>query len=357
VLHAEGPLPLPRAVDYLLQACKGLAMAHAAGIVHGQLDTSRLLLARRGAFETLKVIDFPTLGAAPAELLGEGSPPRSQRGDPAPEVLRRAAPIDGRADVWSLGAVLFELVSGRPALTSTAGSAELGQDVALSPALRRIIARCLQPDPTQRFPDVDELAAELLPLTTLNEVFRGSLTGSFSRQMMMAAAAQAHAEATAARSAPPRAHRWRTHLERLRSHLPELGWQARWRVFEQTWQRVAPEELTLQRALTVAGGALLIGLACARLGHVRLVPPPGAPAPERSITTAALEPDPAPAAGLAPAVAPVERPPLGSAASVAVEAPGGGPALIRPPRPASTAAKHRRHQKRRSARRAPIAHQ
>jgi serine/threonine-protein kinase len=339
VLRAEGPLPLPRAVDYVLQACKGLAMAHAVGIVHGQLDASRLLLARRGAFETLKVIDFPTLGVAPAE-----------RGYLAPEVIGGAAPVGARADVWSLGAVLFELVSGRPALTPAAASTELAHDdAALSPALRRIIARCLQPDPALRFADVDELAAELLPLTTLNEVFRGSLTGSFSRQMVMAAAAQARAEATLERSAPSRTRAWRAALARLRSHLPELAWQARWQALEQTWKQIAPEGPTLQGALTGAGGALLIGLACAGLGHVRLVPPPSARAAALTVTPAALQPIALPELPSEPA--PEDAAPVESAGASAVGAPGADQAAVEPPKRASAAAKHRRHQKVRSTRR------
>ena len=198
LVGSQGPLPIPRAVEYVLQACKGLAVAHAAGIVHGQLHPSRLLLARQGEFETLKVIEFPTLELAPAE-----------RGEAylAPEVASGQPEVDRRADVWSLGAVLYELVTGRAALSPGSGAAlshgnaeqplapdDLqADDAALSPALRAIISRCLQPDPEQRYLDVEALASELLPLTTMNEVFRGSLTGSFSRQMMMAAAAQARA--------------------------------------------------------------------------------------------------------------------------------------------------------------------
>ncbi|HEU4581135.1 MAG TPA: serine/threonine-protein kinase [Polyangiaceae bacterium] len=302
VLRAEGPPPLPRAVDYVLQACKGLAMAHAAGVVHAQLDTRRLLLARRGAFETLKVIDFPTLGVAAADA------PYL-----APEVIGGVLPGDGRADVWSLGAVLFELVSGRPALSSASASAEIDDKAALSPALRRIIARCLQPDPAQRFGDVDELAAELLPLTTLNEVFRGSLTGSFSRQMMIAAAARARAEASVERRAPARGQVRRARLTRVRSRLPQLDWRAGWRALDRSWTRAVPEGPPLQRAALGIGAGLLIALATsAGLGHVRLVPPARVPAPR--IALEAL-PERAPEA-----LPPLELAPVPGGAPVAGEA-------------------------------------
>jgi serine/threonine-protein kinase len=341
LLHSEGPLPLARAVDYVLQACKGLAMAHAAGVVHGQLDTHRLLLARRGAFETLKVMEFPTLGIAPA-----------QRGYLAPEVIRQAAPIDARADVWSLGAVLFELVSGRPALTSPASAAELAhEDAPSSPALRRIIARCLQPDPEQRFSDVDELAAELLPLTTLNEVFRGSLTGSFSRQMMMAAAAQAHAEARVERRAPLRTPAWAARAERLRSRLAQRDWRAPWRAAEQTWKQLSPGEPTLPQALAAAGGALLIGLACAGLGHARLVPPPGPRAPALAVEAAAVPPAAVPAPDLLTEPAPAQGSAGESAVPEAVEGASAEASAVEAPKQPSAALKHRRHRNSGSARR------
>lgn len=287
VLRAEGPLRLPRAVDYVLQACKGLAVAHAAGIVHGQLDTSRLLLARRGEFETLKVIDFPTLDLTPAAR-------------------------DRRTDVWSLGAVLCELVTGRPELAS--------DDVGLSPALRQIIVRCLQPEPAQRFADVGELAAELLPLTTLNEVFRGSLTGSFSRQMMMAAAASARAESGEERAAPPPEPAWRERMRRLRASWPEFAWQERWRGLEQTWQQIVPEGPPLPRALGGAGAAALIALGCAWLGRVQLIPPPRPRAPAAIVASSA------------PAAAPVAleaAPELSRAATTAAaEPPGAVPETV-----------------------------
>ncbi|MEY2930893.1 MAG: hypothetical protein RL033_1642 [Pseudomonadota bacterium] len=336
VLRAEGPLPVPRAVDYVLQACKGLAVAHAVGIVHRQLHPSRLLLARRGEFETLKVIDFPTLVEPGAE----------QRTYLAPEVMSEPLAADRRADVWSLGAVLYELVTGRSAFapaalaTATAQSDRAQKEAELSPTLRGIIARCLQPDPAQRFADVEELAAELLPLTTMNEVFRGSLTGSFSRQMMMAAAAQARAAASVQKH--PRSQQGRDGQrhkgqgsERARWHsawaaLPLRRWPERWRELARRWQeQMPPGGPALSHALVAAGG-LLFGLACIWWGQVTLMPPPPSQRVSalRAAPAAALAPsgsDPALAASPEPLAAAEPMADVGVAEPVVV-----GPAAVEP---------------------------
>jgi hypothetical protein len=270
LLHSEGKLSVARAVDYVLQACKGLAVAHAAGIVHRSVQPRSLFVARRGEFETLKLIDFSTGSDASAAAIAPAESAPASRAVPeqtqhlAPEVILGDPGVDQRADVWSLGAVLYELVTGRPA--STDGQQRdlpVAEDLALSPSLRRIIARCLQPDCSQRFQNVDELAAELLPLTTMNEVFRGSLTGSFSRQMFMAAAAQAQASAVLA--ARPRPRSWGEQLAaRVQSAMPPLE-----------WQRLRPRlpRAALEQSAVVAGTLLVVALGTA-MGDLTLVPPP-----------------------------------------------------------------------------------
>lgn len=296
LLRAGGPLPVPRAVDYVLQACKGLAVAHAAGIVHGQLHPGRLLLARRGEFETLKVIDFPTMAVAAAE-----------RGPAylAPE-LASGGSADRRADVWSLGAVLYELVTGRSAFPPAAASAAIANDAlayddpALTPALRSILSRCLQPEPEQRFADVEALAAELMPLTTMNEVFRGSLTGSFSRQMMMAAAAQARAAASSAAQARSQPSGWRARLLAVPASLQR--WTERWRVLDRRWQERKPAGAPALPLVLGGAALLLLGVGSAALGDLTLRPPPPAPEVAPEVAVAALSPAPEAPASPEPSV-------------------------------------------------------
>jgi serine/threonine-protein kinase len=219
ILQAHGPLPEARAVEYALQVCKALAVAHASGIVHRKIKPDSLFLARRRDFEALRVLDFfedENAGRAHAKKLPSSLPASPYL---APEVIRCDASVDRRADIWSIGVTLYELITGTthletfsletfPLETSPLQTLPLErrtyrsdpslpaaqpQQPVLSAAIRMVIMRCMQADPVHRYQSVDELAAALIPLTTLTEVFRGNLTGVFSRQMLAAASAQARA--------------------------------------------------------------------------------------------------------------------------------------------------------------------
>ncbi|MEZ4314973.1 MAG: serine/threonine-protein kinase [Polyangiaceae bacterium] len=121
LLQRRGPLPVPLAVDYVLEACEALAEAHAAGIVHRDLKPSNLFLARR-ADETdiVKVLDFGISKQITPEAL-QSSPSLTRTtdvfGSPtymSPEQLKASRDVDTRADLWALGVILFELISGAP---------------------------------------------------------------------------------------------------------------------------------------------------------------------------------------------------------------------------------------------------
>jgi serine/threonine protein kinase len=212
LLETEGPLPVARAVECVLQVCEALTVAHTAGITHRDIKPQNLFLARHGRFETLKILDFgiaedtaPSSGSCPTEapeaVDGEGSapPPAPVYGTPsymAPERVRNDADADHRSDIWSVGVVLHELVTGR-GVFDAASIAEtcafivsdepiaLERNLAILPAsLRSIIARCLERDPERRYQSVEELAAALAPLATMHERFRGRSTGEFSRHLI-----------------------------------------------------------------------------------------------------------------------------------------------------------------------------
>ena len=176
VLAIDGPLPVERAVDYLLQACVGIADAHALGIVHRDIKPVNLFLTTRSdGSELVKVLDFG-IAKAPTPTGGNeltrslniiGSP-----GYMSPEQIRSGKIVDARSDIWSLGVTLFELVTGRlPFSAQTA--AELAVMISMDQTphltgaqavLDEVIATCLQKDPAQRYPDVAALAAALQPL-------------------------------------------------------------------------------------------------------------------------------------------------------------------------------------------------
>jgi serine/threonine-protein kinase len=178
-LVARTRLPPPEAVDYVLQACEAVAEAHAAGIVHRDLKPENLFLGLRAdGSRAIKVLDFgvsKSLGPSAEMKLTQTA---SLVGSPmymAPEQLEAAADLDARADIWSLGVILFELLTGRtpfqaqtiPQLVNAvlhgepATCAELG--VVVPAGLEAAIAKALAKDRANRHASVAELAKALAP--------------------------------------------------------------------------------------------------------------------------------------------------------------------------------------------------
>jgi serine/threonine-protein kinase len=181
LLRARGRLPVSDAVDAVLQAGEPVAEAHALGIVHRDLKPSNLfVIARPDRSLAIKVLDF---GLAKAGITGgkaitetgyvAGSPQYM-----APEQMRSLKHVDHRADLWSMGVILYYLVAGRRPFE--------GQNVALvwaeivrgppaplssiaprvPPALEAVIRRCLVTDPAQRIQSMAELAEALAPFAS-----------------------------------------------------------------------------------------------------------------------------------------------------------------------------------------------
>src|SRR5262249_17945147 len=115
MLKQRGPLPVDEACHYLIQACAGIAEAHAAGIVHRDLKPANLFVTTRADGAALiKVLDFG-IAKASAEPNDELTQSDSVLGSPSYmslEQLRSSKLVDARSDVWSLGISLFELVTG-----------------------------------------------------------------------------------------------------------------------------------------------------------------------------------------------------------------------------------------------------
>ncbi|MBX3187759.1 MAG: serine/threonine protein kinase [Labilithrix sp.] len=171
-LRTSGPLSIAEAVRYAKHACRGLAAAHAAGVVHQDLKPSNLVIVRdRRDVPYAKIIDFaPVLPhpADPDDWLFTGSP-----GYAAPEQLDPRSNIDARADVWAIGATLYELVTGRRAFSATtlADAAKSVREETPPPmtdgrgvvpvALEAIVRRCLAKDREQRYANIEEVGAAL----------------------------------------------------------------------------------------------------------------------------------------------------------------------------------------------------
>jgi hypothetical protein len=185
---AKGTVPLPSALDWAVQIAKGLAAAHEHGIVHRDLKPENVFLTRSGE---IKLLDFgiaKALAALP-ESRGLLEPTLSPAGSVtstgvvlgtpgymSPEQVR-GEPVDGRSDIFSAGAILYELLSGqRPFRTGTA--VETGYAIlheappALPPSVPAPIAqfvhRCLEKDPDQRFQSARDLAFSLDALRTVS---------------------------------------------------------------------------------------------------------------------------------------------------------------------------------------------
>jgi serine/threonine protein kinase len=177
-----GRLPVPLAVDYILQACEAVAEAHGQGIIHRDLKLSNLFLATCGDGTSLvKVIDFglakPLAGQPDTDL----TKTKEVLGSPeymSPEQMRAFRDVDTRTDIWSLGVCLYELLTKRTPFFST-NVAELCAKVLTQPAtppgerrsdiparLSEAVMRCLEKEPGDRFGTVGALALALQPFSS-----------------------------------------------------------------------------------------------------------------------------------------------------------------------------------------------
>lgn len=177
----RGPLPVRKAVELGFQIGQGLAAAHARGVVHRDLKPANLFLTRDAR---VKILDFGL-----AKLVEPTAPEASQEATPtvtgaflgtpgyaAPEQVR-AAPVDHRVDLFALGAVLYEMVTGQKAFKGATAadtlSAVLNRDPpsmdgasggggeAVPAALERVVRRCLEKDPEERFQSARDVAFAL----------------------------------------------------------------------------------------------------------------------------------------------------------------------------------------------------
>lgn len=162
------------AVDFILQACSGLAEAHERGIVHRDLKPGNLFLTRRpDGTPLVKVLDFGVAKIPQADdaSLTKTSSVIGSPGYMAPEQLRSSKTVDNRADIWALGVILYELISKRhpfaaEAVTEIALKIAMDEPEPLVEApdgLRAVVMRCLEKEPDGRFPDIASLSAALEP--------------------------------------------------------------------------------------------------------------------------------------------------------------------------------------------------
>jgi serine/threonine protein kinase len=182
-LTRDGPMAVDVAASLMMQVCEAVAEAHAAGIVHRDLKPENLFLTRTvGGTPKMKVLDF---GVSKSSRVGDNpqaklTRTRTMLGSPlymAPEQMRSSRDVDSRGDVWALGVVLFELLTGRSpfeAETMPELCLKIVSEPPLSlaqlrpavpPSLVEVVERCLQKEKEKRFANAAELAQALAPFS------------------------------------------------------------------------------------------------------------------------------------------------------------------------------------------------
>ena len=360
VIADNGPLHVRDAVEYVLQACAGIAEAHALGIVHRDLKPSNLFLTQRLDGEPLvKVLDFGISKVAAEQ--GPHTPSLTQTssvfGSPAymsPEQVRSAKNVDSRTDVWSLGVILHELLAREGPFIADNANGLLAAIIADEPrplravrpdvteALEAVVRRCLEKNVQKRFQSVAELASALKPFRSeLSRVSIGRmlrLTGAPALPLAQLAARDPSSSPSSLRGAPAGTateSEWTTGIVD-----PKRGRVAR---------RVAGG-LTL--AVLLVGGVLYSRFAPVALhvpkaavaptptettGPVPFAPPAVLAVPAAGEVTAASSASSASSPGRAAPKRPLARQP-GSPNGPAVATPPVKPVVAAPPDPAVTAA-------------------
>lgn len=228
MLDNEGALPLGRAADYIIQACAAMQEVHALGIVHRDIKPENLFIANlKDGRKILKVIDF---GISKRLDENEGrsfTAPDRSLGSPQympPEQISSPDHVDGRADIWSLGVVLFELLSNALPfrahnMTATCARVLCGEPNSLEKLrpdlpeeIYALVRRCLQKNPKDRFADMAELASALAPFAD----------STLARQ------SQPSVRLLSAEHSRDDRHSERTPAPAVGSILPELPARRRW---------------------------------------------------------------------------------------------------------------------------------
>lgn len=214
-LAKRGPMPVEVVADYMMEALDGVADAHARDVVHRDLKPANLFLSTHGdGSSVVKVLDFGLSKGLAVEqdedrrLTGAGG----LVGTPyymSPEQIRGDEDLDPRSDIWSLGVVVFELLTGRLPFEQASLAHLCAAILSLDPPrlrdfrpdapedLERLVSRCLAKDPDRRYDDVAELAAAMARFSSTPETaltyaiqigdklarkgMRGSITGTTPR--------------------------------------------------------------------------------------------------------------------------------------------------------------------------------
>jgi serine/threonine protein kinase len=177
LVQQYGPLPPGRALYLLRQVCLALREAHAAGLIHRDIKPSNIFAARRGGMDDVaKLLDFGLVRPVATVVAPHLSEEGQIVGTPlfmSPEQALGSHELDERSDIYSLGAVAYYLMTGRPPFDGEGAIGALiahARDPVVPPSrinsgmphdLERAVLRCLAKEPTDRFPDAASLERTL----------------------------------------------------------------------------------------------------------------------------------------------------------------------------------------------------
>ncbi len=171
----RGALPLLDAVHFAAQIAAGLAAAHAKGIVHRDVKPANVIVSPDGR---VKIVDFGIAKLADQSRLTRDGTAVGTAGYMAPEQIR-GEPFDVRVDIWAVGVVLYEMLTGRLAFSGHTDQERIRQILAnepdpivtlragVPPELERIVGRALAKNPAERYSRMEELRADLLAVAAM----------------------------------------------------------------------------------------------------------------------------------------------------------------------------------------------
>ncbi len=263
-----GPIDIPRAVDIILQACIALAEAPGVGIVPRDLKPQNLFITKRVDESMLvKVLDFGISKDISEQAMQNSdlTDTRAVLGSPhymSPEQMKLARDVDPRSDIWSLGVCLYQLLSGRlpfeaPSIAELCLKVLSQEHTPLKSVrpdvpvgVENVIAKCLQRERADRYPNVAALAADLEPFA--------DITGKLSAQRVKSVGRPSVAELPP--SPPSASDAAPTHIlppgtAPLGGLIPDASTQAAWGTSSTPKRRTALVGIALAMVLFLVIGA------------------------------------------------------------------------------------------------------
>jgi serine/threonine-protein kinase len=331
VLEESRVLGVADAVGYVVQACEGLAEAHGAGVVHRDLKPGNLFLTKSVHGQPLvKVLDFGISKLDPRHSENKLKLTTSGEvfGSPSymsPEQLKSAKDVDARADIWGLGVILYELLTGELpfyadtvyylvlVISNDPPPAPRSLRAEIPEGLERVILRCLEKRPDSRFQSVVELVEALEPFApAVSATATDRVRALAGKSGPLTPRATTATEQTVAKAEPPAAARGRKAWLVAAALVVGGAAAALYARHDRAPAAARPTAVALSAAPSMPASAPPAELPVA----VSVPPPPPTPAPSREAATVSPRPRPVPrltggvhtASPVAPAASPSRDP-------------------------------------------------